>query len=419
MKRENSSFYELLFEEARQQLEMANNAGSDNAAPTYVASAFHRLAEAWLQHTTPNNLSDFDIHAIAQTAEEYFKKRNPFLGQVSMEMLMAHLLAVCLGSAFNEEGRKIVLPAWNYHNEPQPDEDELDEYGSGYDPLALHKFAQRVITKGVLRVRGDEQEIFRAILEFNEARFPEVSTREAFIDSLSDQPAEIRDAKIAEFDRALCMQSEQTHEIIAQLLRQSRERMVREYSQAVFHAFMELGDHGIRCGIIATLFAASHYSNVFHAAAVGAPDRTIDKVRPTLTDLKKTVAEFFADWLTQPLATKPHEGREQEYKLSGMDEQFQTLYPKVGKAKKCYTRNKDEDNWRGLVERAVPEMPADLIERLGANTKARQNQPRSIALEWAARLAGAGENYPNNHYDTAYLSNRLSKLKKATLSSGN
>jgi hypothetical protein len=86
--------------------------------------------------------------------------------------------------------------------------------------------------------------------------------------------------------------------------------------------------------------------------------------------------------------------------------------PLVDKAKKCYTKNKDEDNWRELVKATVPDLPNDLVERLGSRINERENQPRSIALEWAARISGTNEEYPPNYYDVEYLGRKQLKQKQ-------
>jgi hypothetical protein len=297
-KQEDRPFFELLFEEADLLLAKAEQAGPDNEDRSYVAATFHRLTEEWLKRAAPDALSNCDIGAIAQTAEEFFKKRNPFLGQVPMAYLMSHLLAVCLQQAFKEEGRKVEFSVFDYAEIPDPSDEELEDYKSGYDPLALYKFAQRVITRGGLRVRGDDSEIFRAILELNEAQFVVVSTREEFAESLACLPDKIRDERLAEFDNLLSAQPKQTPDIIANLLRDVRARLIRDYTAATFQGFWSLGDHSIRCGVIATLFLAAQYANAVNAEAAGMSEDVVEKLRPRLTDLKKEVAAFFADWLT-------------------------------------------------------------------------------------------------------------------------
>lgn len=412
MQDESRPFIDLLFEEAELVLEKAKNTRPDNPDLTFIARTFHRMAEAWLQKTSPENLSDYDVSAVAQTAEEYFKKCNPFFGQFPMTYLMGHMLAICLQNAFQEESRKIVFPVWDYFNNPLIKKDVFDDYDSGYDPLALHKFTQRVLGKGVLRVRGDDNEIFEALREFNESQFPVVSTREEFVKSLADLPVELAEWQIDNFDKALAAQPTQTPEVVAQLLFKIRTQLVRDYTLMMFQGFIDLGDHGIRCGISATLFLAALYAKSNYAEAINLPEKTIAQSRPTLTDVKKIVARYFADWLTQPLATKPREVRQANYELSGLDKQFQKVKPLVDRAKKCYTKNKDEDNWRELVKALVPDLPDDLVNRLGSRVNDRENQPRSIALEWAARISGMSEGYIPNYYDTAYLSKRLNKIKQ-------
>ncbi|MCG3143030.1 MAG: hypothetical protein HONDAALG_00343 [Gammaproteobacteria bacterium] len=408
---ENRPFIELLIEEAKSLLNKAEQASPDNQHYTYTAYTFHRLAEAWLQRTVPDNLQDYDLGAIAQTAEEHFKKRYPLFEQVPLVYLMANLLGVCLQQALEEEGRKVVFPVLDYGAIPVPDEDELEDYGSGYDPLSLHKFSQRVITKALLRVRGDDYELLRAIFEFNQAQFPEISTREEFIESLADIPAQVRDRRIAEFDNDLSTQSEQTPEIVAMILRQIRERMIHEYTQAIFHGFRMYGDHSIRCGIIATLFLAAQYSNAINADLSGMPEDVIKKELPIFTDLKKKVAAFFADWLIQPLPTRTREGK--KAKADQVRTQLRLEYERIlefwREASQICNSTRESTSeirrsrWREDIRRDFPLLPDDLIERLqpkllwsdeikkSMGDKGGSSDPDDIALEHAARLCGADD----------------------------
>lgn len=77
----------------------------------------------------------------------------------------------------------------------------------------------------MLRVRGDQDEIYRAILELNEAQFVETSTREEFAHSLKDQPAEIRDRRLADDRRAAnCMEAPHVIEARCRSILRKRSR---------------------------------------------------------------------------------------------------------------------------------------------------------------------------------------------------
>jgi hypothetical protein len=404
---ENDPFLDMLFAEAALLMNKANEAGPDNADPSYVARAFHRLVEAVHKRSHPDEQPDFDLGAVAQTAETYFARTHQqwYVAQT------AQLMMNCLQRAIKEEGRKIEFPFLDYDAMPDPSEDQVESYGSGYDPLALHKFAQRIVTRGVLRVRGDDSEIYRAILELNEAQFVETSTREEFAASLQGLPAEIRDRRLAEFDTALSARTEKTPEIIAKLLRDDRARMIQEYTMATYRGFMDFGDHGIRCGIVATLFLATHYANAYNAAAAGQSEDVVEKLRPRLTDLKKEVAAFFADWLTQPLATKAPEGRKAKAervrtellpKYEQVVEDWREA-SRICKDARSSVSEKRRNSWRNDIRRDFPHLPDDLIERLApmhlwpdeikqrVGDKGGGSDPEDVAHEHAARLCGADE----------------------------
>jgi hypothetical protein len=106
----NDPFFNLLLEEAESLMARANNAGPENADPSYVARIFARLADAIYRRLVPNEVPDFDLGAVAQTAESHFARRYRqwYVGQT------ARLMMNCLQSAINEEGRKIEFPVFDY-----------------------------------------------------------------------------------------------------------------------------------------------------------------------------------------------------------------------------------------------------------------------------------------------------------------
>lgn len=392
-------FFEMLLSEASELLNRANEAGPDNADPSYVARVFARLADAVYRRLNPNGGPDFDLDAVAQTAEAHFVRRHR---QWHVRQT-ARLMMNCLQRAVNEEGRKLDFPLYDYDAMSESAEDELESYGSGYDPFALHKFAQRVVARGVLRVRGDHDEIYRAILELNEAQFVETATREEFAAWL---PADIRDRRLAEFDAALGAQPDQTPETVAKILRDARARLIQDYSAATYRGFMGLGDHAIRCGILATLFLATQYANTISAETCGQPDDVVESLRPGLTELKKNVAAFFADWLTQPLATKPRTGKKAKADLGGLSNHYDAIIGDWTDAfALCQTtlqlRGAARDLWRDDLQRKFPMFPEDLIERLQpmadwperisdiCSKQGGEDKPQDISLEHAARLCGA------------------------------
>jgi hypothetical protein len=398
----NDPFLDTLFAEAALFVKKANEAGPENADPSYAARLFHRLVEAVYRRFHPDEQPDFDVGAVAQTAETYFARMHQqwFIAQT------AQLMMNCLQRATNEEGRKIEFPVFDYDAMSEPAEEKLESYGSGNDPHALHKFAQRIVTRGVLRVRGDQDEIYRAILELNEAQFPKPSTREEFAENLPD---DIRDRHLAEFDAALNAQPDRTPETVAKLLRDERAEMIRDYSLATYRAFMDFGDYAIRCGISATLFLAAQYANVYHAAAAGQPDDVVDSLRPGLTDLKKNVAAFFADWLTQPLATRPRTGKKPKADLSRLSDHYNAIIDDwtdafaLCRSMMGLRSDKLRARWRSGLKKQYPMFPEDLIERLQPMAEwperisdvcveqGGEDKPQDIALEHAARLCGAGE----------------------------
>jgi hypothetical protein len=404
---ENRPFVELLLEKAQSLLEKAEQASPDSQDQTYTARTFHQLTEELLQRTRPENIQDYDIGAVAQTAEEHFKKRLPFFEQSPLVYLMANLLGVCLHQALEEEGRKLVFPILDYGVIPEPAEDEMESYSSGYDPLALHKFTQRIITKCVLRVRGDDYEIFNAIRELNEAHFVETTTREEFIKSLADLPDETREHQVASFDNALSAQPEHTPEIVAALLRKERERMIQDYTSATFQMFRWYGDHAIRCGISAALFLAAQYSNAIHADRSGMPKKVFEESLPGLTDLKKAVAEYFADWLTQPLVTRPRPGKKPKADLDQLSAHYDAIINDWRDAyhlcrSKLGLRSAElRKTWRNDVRTQFQTFPEDLIERLQpmaewpedtatiCSVQGGEDNAEDIALEHAARMCSA------------------------------
>lgn len=419
----NDPFHDMLFAEASELMNRANEAGPESADPSYVARAFARLAEAVHRRVHPDREPDFDLGAVAQTAEAHFARRHQgwYVAQT------AQLMMDCLQRATNEEARKMDFPAIDYDEMSEPDEEKPESYGSGYDPLALHKFAHRIVTRGVLRVRADDREIYRAIQELNEAKFVETSTREEFAESLAGMPAEIRERKLAEFDAALDAQPDRTPETVAKVLRESRAGMIRDYTRATYRGFMDFGDHSIRCGIIATLFLAAHYANAYNAADAGQPDDVVESLLPGLTELKKEVADYFADWLTQPLATKPRPGKKPKADLSRLSDHYNTIINDwMDALATCRATLKlrsgaKRDAWRADLKRQYPTFPEDLIERLQPMTdwpewiadvceeQGVEDKPQDIALEQAARLCGAG----NYAFKLSYLE-KVFREQKAT-----
>ncbi|HKA21753.1 MAG TPA: hypothetical protein VKN18_25975 [Blastocatellia bacterium] len=177
---------------------------------------------------------------------------------------------------------------------------------------------------------------------------------------------------------------------------------------------MSLGDHGIRCGIAATLFAAAHYSSSVHAEASGAPQEVIEKARPRLTDLKKEVADYFSDWLLGPLATRPHPGKKRKADLSQLSTYYDAIIDAwrdaydICRAKLGFRSAALRGTWRDYVKKHFSEIPAfcfpdDLIDRLQpmadwtenilaiCSEQSGEDKPEDIAFEHAARMCGAGE----------------------------
>jgi hypothetical protein len=183
--------------------------------------------------------------------------------------------------------------------------------------------------------------------------------------------------------------------------------MIQEYTNATFQAFIWLGDHGIRCGIAAVLFLASQYSKAVNAAASGQSEEIIDAALPSLTNLKKHVAAYFADWLIQPLATRPRPGRRPKADLSQLSNHYDAIIQDwqgaydLCRAKLALRSAMLRDAWRDDVKAAFPDFPEDLIERLQPMTdwpeesaniclqQGGEGKPEDIALEHAARMCGA------------------------------
>lgn len=398
-------FQALVFNESVLLLNKAEETGPDNADNSYTARAFHRLAEAFLYTRPTESWPTDDISAIAQTAATHFARSYTH----SLRLHMAQLMATCLESAFAEEERKMEFPIFDYSSIPEPSEEELEDYGSGYDPLKLYKFTQRIFQHGVFRVRGDDDQIKRAIREFDETIFPEWKTREEYISSMDSWgwPPEIRERAIASFDVKLAEQQDQTPEVIANLLQQRRNAMLGGRTETIFRTFESYADHGMRCGVSANLFLALHYADANYLALSGASEEEINKALPTLTDLKKQVADYFADWLIRPLPTKSRDGRKADYNLANLplQENFNYTYPETLKAKKRYEAVSHYADCINLVQREHPDMPTDLIQEFRQPNKCK-GRDSYIAAEWAARFCGIDD----WHYDGRTLSKHLSTV---------
>jgi hypothetical protein len=401
-----------VFDEAGKLLYEAEKAAAtegENADLSYVARAFHRLAEAILSKHPIEKWPTDDISAIAQTAEAYLGKNYKH----SLQLHMAGLMNSCLQRAFEEEGRKIVFPILDYRTVPEPKEEELEDYGTGYDPLKLHKFTERIFKYGVYRIRADDNEILHAIREFDENIFPEWTTPEEYIRNMNEWgwPAEIRERAIASLDAELAAQPEQTPEVVAAILRQRRNGMLNGRAHTIFQTFMSYSDHGMRCGIAACLFLAKHYADANYLLVSGASDDVVDRALPYKTDLQRHVAAYFADWLTRPLLTRSLPGKRAYAQIELLLAYYESLLPQWEEASRfCQDALRSaspirQTSWRDEIAKNYPDLDNQprLIERLppkhqwvqGLTEEVREDHRSSkaadIALEHAARMCGAAD----------------------------
>lgn len=131
-------FATLVFSEADLLLKKAEEMTPDNTDTSYVLRVFHRLAEGFLSSFSIEKWPTDDIGAIAHTAEDHFRRNWKHAPKKWDHPHWAALLLIdCLQRAFEEEGRKIVFPVFDYSTIPEPEEGELVDYETGYDSLML------------------------------------------------------------------------------------------------------------------------------------------------------------------------------------------------------------------------------------------------------------------------------------------
>ncbi|NOT64423.1 MAG: hypothetical protein HOP19_29745 [Acidobacteria bacterium] len=293
-----------LNKEAEDFLHFSSNVTAETADHSYAVRMFHQLAERYLEGLPQNAWPTDDIGAIAHTAQAHFA--------LSVHAQSVHSMAKhfydCLSFAIKEERQKSDFPAFNYDqffaSLRQKADRDLGDYKTGYDPEGIFKLTERVFTKALFRVRALESEVFDAIREFDEAVFRKWKTRDDFIDNVAKYSEDTRRIAIESLDRDLAELPEKTPEAIEHFLEQRREGMLNGYARTVFSLYQDLSDHGVRCGIAATVFAAAHYSDAHYQAISGASKEDVHRLRPSASELKESVAAYFADWLTEPLITR-------------------------------------------------------------------------------------------------------------------
>lgn len=329
-----------LLNEAGQLLKKAEETTLENADTSYVARVFHRLVETYLHSLPTEEWPTDDISAIAQTAETYFKREWMAQPQLSM----ARFLGNCLHRACEEEGRKVVFPVFDYSAISDPEDEELDDYGTSYDPLLLRKFTQRIFQRALLRVRGIDTEIIQAIREFDEAVFPGWQTREEYACDmeLRGVPPHIREKALANFDTRLASLPERTPEAVAGVLQEVRSGMLAGRAEVVFKAFQVRVDHGMRCGIAACLLLSRLYAESDYLFVSDASEDEINQALPSLTELKEQIVAYFADWLTKPLETRRPPGKQRYADLSRLSEHYGKVLSICEDAQEAYS------TWRKL-----------------------------------------------------------------------
>jgi hypothetical protein len=116
-----------------------------------------------------------------------------------------------------------------------------------------------------------------------------------------------------------------------------------------------------------------------------------------------------------------HGGSKAKSDLSSLRGNFEKVYPSWRDAKAIYRSNRNRKGWPGMVKAAYPDLPDDLILRLGdppnlpedlqakVSDTGGTSKPSEIALEHAARLC----NVPPYTYTIRHLSETLRKQRKA------
>ena len=276
----------------------------EDACKKHTVFAFARLAESVLSQLPGDHWTDADIGAIAHTAQEHFKHGANFYAAYAWMPLLMNSLK----KALEIEWEKVEYPVTNYDDfiEKMLDKTlQKNVKDDGHDdPQGFGKFAQNVLTKAVLRVRGIDTEVRRAITEFVEFNVPVFKTPDEFEASLSHLPAEIRERELAGLVKALNEQSTRSPETVARLLEIRRNNRILFNTKSIHDGFEMTIDHAIRCAIAATLYVSMQYNEANFAAMSGQPEDVIEKLLPSEGEIKGVANEMFSSWLVKVLRTR-------------------------------------------------------------------------------------------------------------------